>query len=118
MENENSIIGIKINETDIPAKCIMIIKKYQDLPISEIKQKIEDNQYVLTCDYIDDTGIKYVLELYHDLSLEGVNCSLYEHNNPTTIEFLNNLLGSYEETKKLVEEDIENEVQAENYEEE
>lgn len=117
-EDNNSIVGIKVNETDIPAKCIMIIKKYQNLPISEIKQKIEDNKYVLTCDYIDNNGIKYVLELYNELSLEGVNCSLYEHNNPTTIEFLSNLLGSYEETKKQVEEDIENEVQAENYEEE
>lgn len=37
MENNNSIIGIKINKTNISAKCIMIIKKYQDLPISEIK---------------------------------------------------------------------------------
>lgn len=56
MENENSIIGIKINETNIPAKCIMVIKKYQDLPISEVKQKIEDNQYILTCDYTNYYG--------------------------------------------------------------
>lgn len=113
MENNNSIIGIKINKTNIPAKCIMIIKKYQDLPISEIKQKIEKNKYILTCDYIDDNGIKSVLGLYNELNAEEVNCSLYEHNNPTTIEFLNNLLNSYEETRKQVEEDIENEVQAE-----
>lgn len=91
----------------------MIIKKYQDLPISEIKQKIEKNKYILTCDYIDDNGIKSVLGLYNELNAEEVNCSLYEHNNPTTIEFLNNLLNSYEETRKQVEEDIENEVQAE-----
>lgn len=113
MENNNSIIGIKINKTNIPAKCIMIIKKYQDLPISEIKQKIEKNKYILTCNYIDDNGIKSVLGLYNELNAEEVNCSLYEHNNPTTIEFLNNLLNSYEETRKQVEEDIENEVQAE-----
>lgn len=113
MENNNSIIGIKINKTNISAKCIMIIKKYQDLPISEIKQKIEKNKYILTCDYIDDNGIKSVLGLYNELNAEEVNCSLYEHNNPTTIEFLNNLLNSYEETRKQVEEDIENEVQAE-----
>lgn len=113
MKNNNSIIGIKINKTNIPAKCIMIIKKYQDLSISEIKQKIEKNKYILTCDYIDDNGIKSVLGLYNKLNAEGVNCSLYEHNNPTTIEFLNNLLNSYEETRKQVEEDIENEVQAE-----
>ncbi len=113
MENNNSIIGIKINKTNISAKCIMIIKKYQDLSISEIKQKIEKNKYILTCDYIDDNGIKSVLGLYNELNAEEVNCSLYEHNNPTTIEFLNNLLNSYEETRKQVEEDIENEVQAE-----
>ena len=118
MENENSIIGIKINETNIPAKCIMIIKKYQDLPISEVKQKIEENQYILTCGYIDDKGIKSLLKLYNELNSEGVNCSLYEHNNPTTIEFLNNLLNSYEDTRKQVEEDIDREVQEENSEEE
>lgn len=116
MKNANSIIGIKINEKNIPAKCIMIIRKYQDIPMSEIKQKIEDNQYILKCDYIDDNGIKSVLGLYNELNSEGVNCSLYEHNNLTTIEFLNNLLNSYEETRKQVEEDIETE--AENSEEE
>jgi hypothetical protein len=47
-----------------------------------------------------------------------VNCSLYEHNNPTTIEFLNNLLNSYEDIRKQVEEDIDREVQVENSEEE
>ena len=114
MEDNNSIVGIKVNETTILAKCIMIIKKYQDLPISEIKQKIEDYQYILTCDYIDDSGIKSVLGLYNELNSEGVNCSLYEHNNLTTIKFLNNLLESFEETRKQVEEDIDREVQAEN----
>ena len=112
MENENSI-GIKINEKDIPAKCIMIIKKYQDLGISEIKKKIEDNQYILTCDYIDGKGIKSILELYNELNSEGIICSLFERNNSVTIEYLNNLLNSYEETRIQVEEDIENEVQAE-----
>ena len=116
MKNANAIIGIKINEKDIPAKCIMIIRKYQDIPMSEIKQKIEDNQYILKCDYIDDNRIKSVLGLYNELNSEGVSCSLYEHNNLTTIEFLNNLLDSYEETRKQVEEDIE--IEAENSEEE
>lgn len=77
------------------------------------KTKNWKNKYILTCDYIDDNGIKSVLGLYNELNAEEVNCSLYEHNNPTTIEFLNNLLNSYEETRKQVEEDIENEVQAE-----
>ena len=62
---------------------------------------------------LDDNGIKSLLKLYNELNSEGVNCSLYEHNNLTTIEFLNNLLDSYEEIRKQVEEDIENEVQAE-----
>lgn len=114
MENENSIIGIKINETDIPAKCIMIIKKYQNLPISEIKKKIEDNQYVLTCDYIDKSGIEKILELYSELNSEGIKCELYEHYVKTTTEFLNNLLESYNQTEIEAEEDIEREVQSEN----
>lgn len=113
MENNNSIVGIKVNGTSIPAKCIMIIKKYEDLPISEVKQRIENNQYILVCDYIDDNGIKAVLGLYSELNSEGINCSLYEHNNLTNIKFLNSLLESYEENRKQVEEDIDREVQAE-----
>ena len=110
MGNNNSIVGIKVNGTSIPAKCIMIIKKYEDLPISEVKQRIENNQYILVCDYIDDNGIKAVLGLYSELNSEGINCSLYEHNNLTNIKFLNSLLESYEETRNQVEEDIDREV--------
>lgn len=57
MANENSIIGIKVNEKNLPAK--------------------------------------------------GINCSLFEHNNPTTTEFLRNLSGSYTEIEKEVEEEME-----------
>lgn len=113
MKNANSIIGIKINEKNIPAKCIMIIRKYQNIPISVIKQRIESNQYIITCDYIDNEGIKLVLELYNELNSEGIICSLYEHNNPTITEFLCNLLESYEKTKREVEEEIQREVKAE-----
>ncbi|MBO5004013.1 MAG: hypothetical protein J6D03_01920 [Clostridia bacterium] len=96
----------------------MIIKKYQNLPISEIKKKIEDNQYVLTCDYIDKSGIEKILELYSELNSEGIKCELYEHDVKTTTEFLNNLLESYNQTEIEAEEDIEREVQSENCEEE
>ena len=91
----------------------MTIRKYKSLAMSEIKQKIGNNQYVLKCDYIDANGIKSILNLYNELDLEGLSCSLYEHNNITTTEFLNNLLDSYKKTKKQIEEDIEREVQAE-----
>ena len=60
----------------------------------------------------------YLNNSYWELDLEELSCSLYEHNNLTTTEFLNNLLDSYEKTKKQVEEDIEREVQAENEESE
>lgn len=90
------------------------LKKYYDLPISEIKQKIEDNQYVLTCDYIDKSGIEKIIELYSELNNEAIKCELYAHDVKTTTEFLNNLLESYHQTEIEVEEDIEREVQAEN----
>lgn len=96
----------------------MIIKKYQNLPISEIKKKIEDNQYVLTCDYIDKSGIEKILELYSELNSEGIKSELDEHEVKTTTEFLNNLLQSYNQTEIEAEEDIEREVQSENCEEE
>lgn len=113
MANENSIIGIKVNGKNLPAKGIMIIRKYKNMSISEIKQIVESDQYMMTCDYIDNHGIKLILKIYKELKSEGINCSLFEHNNPTSPEFLRNLSGSYTEIEKEVEEEMELEAEDE-----
>lgn len=111
--NNNSIIGIKSIENSITLNGIMIIRKYynNEIPISEIKAKIESNDYIAVCDYIDKEGIEKILQLYDKLAQEGIKCDLYEHDTKTTLEFLNNLLNSYSETEREVELDMDKEAE-------
>lgn len=104
----NSTVGIKIIENNITPNGIMIIREYNnnEKSISDIKELIESNDYIVVCDYIDKTGIERILELYSKLSNEGIKCELYEHDVKTTAEFLNNLLVSYRQTEKEVEEEM------------
>ena len=105
----NSTIGIKIIGNVVTAKALMIIKKYykDEIPLSEIKKKIESNDYVAVCDYVDRKGIEEILKLNEKLNQENLRCEFYEHDEITTIEFLNNLIESYYETEKQIEEIIE-----------
>lgn len=104
----NSTVGIKIIENNITPNGIMIIREYynNEKSISDIKELIESNDYIVVCDYIDKTGIERILELYSKLSNEGIKCELYEHDMKTTAEFLNNLLVLYRQTEKEVEEEM------------
>ena len=104
----NSTVGIKIIENNATPNGIMIIREYYNnaKSISEIKELIDSNNYIAICDYIDKSGIEKILELYSKLYNEGIKCELYEHDAKTTTEFLNNLLQSYFETEKEVEQEM------------
>lgn len=104
----NSIVGIKIIENNITPNGIMIIREYynNEKSISEIKELIDSNNYIAISDYIDKSGIEKILELYSKLNNEGIKCELYEHDVKTTTEFLNNLLQSYFETEKEIEQEM------------
>lgn len=68
----------------------------------------------MTCDYIDGAGIKQILSLYVELSNNGFKCTLFEDNEETTLEFLNNLVNLYKEIEYQVNEEMEREAEDEN----
>lgn len=106
------IIGLKLSECKFSAACAKVLRKYRDISISEIKNIIMNNDYLMYCDYIDAAGIKVILELYYDFSKEDILSVIYEHDTITSVDFLNNLLKSYEETVHQVELDMHNEALA------
>ena len=101
----NSTIGIKCIQNNISPSAIMIIRKYynNEISISEIKEKIETNNYIYVCDYIDGNEIKKILQLYNELKKENIQCELYEHDTKTTQDFLNNLIETYDEIDEEME---------------
>lgn len=103
------IIGIKLSERTFTASIAKIVRKYRDISISEVKRIVLSNDYLISCDYIDAAGIIKILNLQRDLENNGVSSVIYEHDSVSSVEFLLNLLVSYEETAKQIEIDMNNE---------
>ncbi len=110
MEFTPGNIAIKIVNPCSLAKCISILRKYNPVSMAEIKTAIESNQYVLSCKYTNDSGIRKIRRCYDELTKNGIKVEIYEHDELTTREFLSNLLGTYQEIEKETEALIDAEV--------
>ncbi len=105
----NDNVGIKITDTVFSAKIAKCIRKYRDIPISDIKEIVESQGYLMECDYIDEVGVKQILLLNNELHLLGYRTLLFEHDNTTSEEFLKNWINSMAEIAYEVEIDMERE---------
>lgn len=105
----SNIIGLKINTTTASAKCIGIIRKYNPFSISEIKNLIANNDYVLSCDYTDDSRLPIIINCYNELSSANIPVELYEHNRKCAISFLNNLCSLYDDISRQIDEEMDDE---------
>lgn len=97
-------VGIKIKSNDKITKCISSIRKYTNLSIGEIKDKIINNEYVMICGYTDEDGIKNIVKAYKEIISLGVDVVIYEHDRVTTIDFLMNLIDMYGDITRDMEE--------------
>ena len=111
MEFTPGKIGLKVKTPTSMAKCISILRKYNPASMSEIKNAIESNEYVLSCKYTNDSGIRKIRKCYDELSKNGISSEIYEHDCLTTREFISNLLGTYreieEETQAMIDAEVE-----------
>lgn len=98
-------IGIKAAKSDFNAVIAKTIRKYRDISISEIKAIVSGN-YLYECDYIDAQGIEVILSINSELNSNGISTVIYEHDQKTNVEFLNNLLESYAEIAAQVEAEM------------
>ena len=105
-------VGIKLSDNNFSASCAKVIRKYKNISISEVKDAVVNNDYLFSCDYIDEEGIKIVLKINKELNENGLSCKLFEHDVPTTVEFLSNLVSTYEGINEEVEEVMNNEALA------
>ena len=103
MTDEEDIIGIKIPKNAPLVTALKIIRKYTHESYAVIKSHILNNEYIFTCDYVDDEGLNNVISLYGELNKAKIKPNVYEHEEKTTITFLKGLAESYEDTKRYVE---------------
>lgn len=106
-----SKIGIKIVSSNEIAKCVKIIRKYCDSPISQIKSSISNNKYIVEGSYINEEDILLVLKIYNELIDNKINAEPFEHDRKTNVEFLNNLIKMHNnintETNDRIDEEVE-----------
>lgn len=109
----NSTIGIKVNRNAPLAKVAPIIRKYRPLSISDIKEKINTGEYIISCEYTDDIELNNILHCYRQLQSIGVSASLFEHDRACDFQLLKNLSSTYKEISEMIDKEIEQELKQE-----
>ena len=91
-------------------------RKNQNLPIfsmSEIKTAMESKSFVFDCDYTNNSGVRKVRRCFDELVKAGAAVEIYEDGDLTTRDFISNLLNSYQEIDREIQDQIDAEVAAE-----
>ena len=102
-------IGLKVKTNTQLAVCIKVLRRYTKLSMGEIKEKINNGDYVYECSYIDSEGINEINKIYKELSESNIEADIYEHGRLTNIEFVKNLSDTYceidDEINRIVDEE-------------
>lgn len=99
-------IGLKIATVSVSAKIIAIIRKYTNSSIGKIKSSVQERDYVLLYPYTDRFGLKKIIACYDELKENGIEAEVYELDNEiTTVDFLRNLNGTYDEISDEIDAD-------------
>ena len=75
---DKGIIGIKIPKNAPLVVALKIIRKYTHESYAVIKSHILNNEYIFTCDYVDDEGLNNVISLYGELNKAKIKPNVYE----------------------------------------
>ena len=113
------LIQLKIEKDKNTVKYISLIRKFnKKLSMGEIKQNIENGNFAVSFDLeyydvvedLDGVDRKVLFrQLISDLINSGAKIELYYNNEPTTLTFLDNWLGTLQQISDEVELDIERE---------
>lgn len=100
-------VGFKVPCDTSIAKAAAIIRPIEQLAISEISRRIKDSEYLLSYDLSSEKGINTIIRCYNEFKKIGITCSIFEHDRPTTIEFIKNLSRTYKEISDEIDAEIE-----------
>lgn len=113
------LIQIKIKKDDSAIKYITIIREFDSsLSIGDIKRRIEDDDFAVVFDLeyfdvLEDLNEidrkKDFRSMLNSLYKAGAQLEIYHGGELSSIELLDNLLESLEETKRQVEIDMDRE---------
>lgn len=115
-----NLIQIKITKDERIVSYIKLIREYdKSMSISQIKQKIELNDFVVEYDTHDFDVVEEISgidkkrefrELIRKLQNAGAETTIFNNGRIISLDFLDNYLNTLDEIKKEVENDIDREV--------
>lgn len=111
MRDTSDNVSIKIPSGAPIAKCVSVIRKIEpSLTISDISSRINNNEYVLSYDYTDESGVKKIIKCYEGLTKVGIQPTLYElDDEECNIEQIKNLNHMYDEISDEIDAEMEDE---------
>ncbi|NPC94178.1 hypothetical protein HOO54_18600 [Bacillus sp. WMMC1349] len=83
---------------------ISILRKNTDKSISEIRELLNNNDFVLSHNLLDIDELLEMKKIVSSLLEDGAKIQIYEDNREVSIEFLDNLIESYLDTERYLEE--------------
>lgn len=95
---------MRIEKDDNQIKYISILRKLTDKSISEIKEAINKNDFILSYNLLDIDELKEMKKIISLLEKAGAKMHIYEDSREVSVEFLDNLIESYLDTEKYLEE--------------
>lgn len=95
---------MRIEKDDDQIKYISILRKHTDKSISEIKEAINKNDFILSYNLLDIDELKEMKNIISLLEKAGAKMHIYEDSREVSVEFLDNLIESYLDTEKYLEE--------------
>ena len=84
-------------------KYIPMIKKMLNRPLSEIKERL-NNDYMDTCRIDNIDGLQKMNDLIEELRKKGAQINLYENDRMVEQEFLKNIIESHFDTEGVLQE--------------
>lgn len=97
-------MNMQIEKDTNEIKYISILRKNTNKSISEIKELLNNNDFILSYDLLE---IDELLEMKKIVSLlleAGAKVHIFEENREVGIEFLDNLIESHLDTERYLEE--------------
>ncbi|MFE4525211.1 hypothetical protein ACFRCQ_24400 [Cytobacillus firmus] len=97
-------MNIKIEKDTNEVKYISLLRKNTKKSISEIKELLNNNEFILSCDLLEVDELLEMKKIVNLLLKAGAKVHIFEENREVSIEFLDNLIESHFDTERYLEE--------------
>ena len=103
-ESIMSEIKFKVLKDGNTMKYIPLIKKMLNCPLSEIRESLNNNDYVDACPIENIDGLRQMNDLIEELRKKGAEIMLYENDRRVEQEFLKNIMESHFDTERVLQD--------------